>query len=119
MKRTKQVCIRLPGYHLGIVESFREEKGLTFTDAVKEMILEYHKHHQNEDMITRFILRLEKIFANTSSLKSTDDNSSYEIMDELNEMSGNIRLILKILHVIGTSDVRTASEIEDILGELR
>ena len=118
MNHTRQISLRLPHYHVNIVESFQQEKGLkTFTEAVKEIVLEHHKTKLNDTEIERFILKLESLLKGTTPAGYKGPGSEFEIIDELSEMGKNIRLILKVLYIVGTADSNTLTAIEDLFGE--
>ncbi len=118
MMRTEQRSLRLSKYYLGIVEELQVNNGLSFTDAVKFIFSEYKKNQNIENSIKNFCQELDKKLKNINpSAASEPVFNSPELFDGLNEISNNIRLILKALLIIGSADSRTLIDIENLLRE--
>lgn len=118
MRDTQQRSIRLSRYHLNVVEKVQEEKGLNFTDAVKHIIFEFAGRVNAESSLNHIFKKLDAKISNIDSQNT--NNSSFAndaLFDELQMMGKNIHLILKALHILGTADSSTLTEIEDLFRE--
>ena len=105
MKKTEQKSLRLSLYDLKIVEDLKTKKECNFTEAIEYIISEYNKKQNNDNSINRFIQKLDKKIKNINpSVSGELIFENPEILDELNEIGSNIRMVLNALMIIGSAD---------------
>jgi hypothetical protein len=116
MNDSKHVSLRLDTYCVNIVERLKTEKGLaSFTEAVRYIIKKYNEHEDTENNIQRIFQRLDKKITTLNSSGSDDSMVGQNaILEELNDIGSNLRIILKALLIIGLADIRTSVDIEEL-----
>jgi metal-responsive CopG/Arc/MetJ family transcriptional regulator len=116
MNDSKHVSLRLDPYCVNIVERLKAEKGLaSFTEAVRYIIKKYNEHEDTENNIQRIFQRLDKKITTLNSSGSDDLMvENHALLEELNDIGNNLSLILKALVIIGSADIRTSVDIEEL-----
>ena len=117
--KTEQRSIRLSRYHLTIVEDLQEKEGLTFTDALKKILDEYSGFKSSENGMNRFLQKLENKLREFHHSDAGGMSPNYdglvlngqEILEELENMNGNMSLMMQAVRIIGSSDPRTLVKI--------
>ena len=116
MNDSRHVSLRLDPYCVNIIERLKTEKGFaSFTEAVRYVIKKYNENDDTENNIHRIFQRLDKKIT-TLKLSGSDDSmvGHHAILEELNDIGNNLRIILKALLIIGSADIRTSVDIEEL-----
>lgn len=116
MNESKHVSLRLDPYYVHIIERLKTEKGFaSFTQALRYIIKKYNENEDTENNIQRIFQRLDKKITNLNSSGSDDSIlDDHAILEELNDIGNNVRMILKALLIIGSADIRTSVDIEEL-----
>ncbi len=116
MNGTKHVSLRLDPYCVNIIERIKNEKGFaSFTEAVRYIIKKYNENEDTENNIQRIFQRLDKKIITLNSSGSDDSMvGNHAILEELNDIGKNLHVILKALLIIGSADIRTSVDIEEL-----
>ena len=116
MSATEQRTIRLSLYHIKILDQIQESLGLNFSDAIRHLIVKCDRENREDKkvvlLLKQFSDKMDRIENYPKSLKNDTDPIVHA---RLNRMERNIFLIKEALGIIGGSDPRTKTMINDLL----
>ena len=107
--------LRLSPFYIDIVEEIMDEKGLTFSDAMRMIISEYERHKKEGNNIPALLKSLEEKIKLTEN--DGDGSSQYleAVIEDLSEIRKSILKIFEALTILGMADPRSKAFMEQLI----